>query len=615
MRWALPLLLALHACGAEPDPASARLAPPLVAPPSSAGSERCAACHAGHASDWSRTGMARALGPLVEGELRGLGAVEDGAGYRFELLEHPEHGPLLAETHRDHPGHAVASPVLFAIGAGELDRSYAALHGAGVRFAPVEAVPVPGGRRLALAPHAAMRPGSRLSLPITGECLGCHTDAPPPAAFPLDALPRDWKPRGIGCAACHGGAGGHADWQLADERGEAAGEDPLVALGDLERHERLSICAACHLQGDARLVLEPEALGPPPPGGDLLARRVLFVAREAGDEVGFVSQVERLVLSRCFLESAMTCESCHDPHRSLHEPEVRAEVRAACLRCHEPDAGARVGLGARPLASRCSRGVDTTIETHSVQLEPAVRRDCVDCHMPRTGVFDVAGVTVHDHFVRRRPGPPRPPSEDHELRYPESPEGDWRVFTWPGEPAPPHATDPGLWAMALAGAGHRERAREALARGAGEAAGRLPMFHHVRGSLLEEVGEDAEAVAAYRRALELTGGVPTPASAPAATNLGRLLGATGRSEEGLAVLDALLDRHPGADGALRNRAVLHAAAGRPAQAARDLEAAFALRPDAGLARALARMARGAGDAAAAARFEADARALDPLGSE
>ena len=42
----------------------------------------------------------------------------------------------------------------------------------------------------------------------------------------------------------------------------------------------MSTCAACHLQGDARIELENARLGPPPAGGDLLATRAVFVALE-----------------------------------------------------------------------------------------------------------------------------------------------------------------------------------------------------------------------------------------------------------------------------------------------------------------------------------------------
>ena len=609
----LPVLVLLG-CSSESEPPTTALARPLAAAPSTAGAESCLPCHRSHTEDWSRTGMARAMGPLEQGELEGLPAVTDGAGFRFEFADLPPHGVVLTETHAEQSGHALASPVRFAIGAGVLDRSYVVSHGQGMRFAPVEVLSVPGGRRPALAPHAAMLPGSRLTQPITAECLGCHSDALPPADYPLDTLPLDWTPRGIGCAACHGEAEAHAAWQHADEQGQATGEDPLVTLGTLSREQRMSVCAACHLQGDARLVLDREALGPPPPGGDLLEQRALFVAREPGDEVGFVSQVERLVLSRCYLESAMTCETCHDPHQTLRDSKVRQEVRARCLDCHAPDPGSAPLLGASPTASRCSRGADTTIETHSVQLGPGVREDCVDCHMPPGGVFDVAEVSIHDHFIRRAPSP-RPPSTDEELRYPEAPDGDWRLFTWPGQPAPVHAEDPGLWMMALAGAGHRERALREAGRAPGPDAERLPMYHHVRGSLLEGAGRGEEALSSYLEAIERSGGLITPASAPAATNAGRLLGQLGRAEEGLQLLSKLLARYPDADAALRNRAFLLARLGRAGEARADLTRAFRLRPEATTARGLATLERALGNAAAAERWDQEVRVLEPLGAD
>src|SRR6185436_9440478 len=116
------------------------------------------------------------------------------------------------------------------------------------------------------------------------------------------------------------------------------GTDPIRTASHAGRIESLSMCARCHLQGDASFLLEPRARGIVPPGGDLLAKRAVFVAGKPTDEIGFVSHVERLVLSRCFTEprlgEPMTCLTCHDPHRSSFDPRERAAVRDACKKCH-----------------------------------------------------------------------------------------------------------------------------------------------------------------------------------------------------------------------------------------------------------------------------------------
>jgi Flp pilus assembly protein TadD len=358
---------------------------------------------------------------------------------------------------------------------------------------------------------------------------------------------------------------------------------------ELDRVGRMSVCAACHLQGDARIELEPGRVGPPVPGGDLLEERAVFVAAEPTDEIGFVSHVERLVLSRCYLESeALACDTCHDPHRSLREPNERVRVRRACESCH-------AGAAEAAHAPSCSLASD----------ERPAERDCASCHMRTSGVFDVAGVAIHDHWIRTRPGPPSPRGP---LRFPESSRGDWKRFAWPGARAPEHFDDPGLWMMALAHGGHFERALGFVDREPGARVRALPMYHHVRGSLLERAGRPADARAAYVRARELD-----PELAESDVNLGPLLAQLGEPRAGLGVLDRLLAKHPLADGALRNRALVRLMLGDEPGFLADLEAALRLLPDPAVARALASACEQRGDAAGARRWSAEARRLDPRG--
>lgn len=585
------------ASGREADGqrAEAALAPRWVAPPAADEGARCSDCHPTHVAHYLRSGMARALGPVVDPGLEGLATRTDGAGLSYTFEGAPG-APRIVERSAEHE---LALPLAFAIGAGELDRSFAARLGNTLVFAPLEVVTHEDGRSAELAPGHTMRAGQRFTLAITPECLGCHTDRPPPRTFPLNlAPPASWEPRGISCGACHGRVEAHALWQEADLAGEAVkGRDPVLRAGGLTRWQRLSVCAACHLQGDARIVLEAGVLGPPAPGGDLLDQRAVYVAEQPTNEIGFVSQVERLVLSRCFLETDdLTCESCHDPHRGLFgNPTEKARVRAACTACHA--ANASPPARAHDAASPCSR---STPDTTSAQ-------DCVACHMRTTGVFDVDHVEIHDHFIRARPGPA---SERRPLRVPADPDGNWKRFVWPGAPAPAHVNDPGLRMMAWAGHEHEERALTLVDADVHPRVARLAMYHHVRGSLLERTGRTDDAMRAYRRALELD-----PELVPAAANLALLLGAAGHGDDGSRLLDDVLARHPSSVAALRNRAVLRFRAGDSSGFARDLETALAIRPDEELARTLADFWRSLGDVTRARRWDEFADGLGPRGPD
>lgn len=562
----------LAACSPQPEQVQMKvsnLGPAWKVAPSEGGSELCLDCHADIVRSWSMTGMARTLGSVapsgseVPGELSGIpGVVESEGGYGYFFAESPDHRAfVLGETHAKDPHFAMGYEVLFGIGSGELDRSYAVAHGSNMWFAPIEVLTENEGRLGVLSPGAAISPASRLSVPITAECLGCHTDHLPPKTFPLNGtvLASDWEPRGISCNACHGLGESHVSYQ---ESLETPGRpDPILNIGSLPRVEQLSICAACHLQGDARIVLNGEELGPPAPGGNLLEQRAVFVADKQTHEVGFVSQTERLVRSQCFLASEMTCTTCHDPHRTLHIESERALVRNACGKCHETG-----------MAATCNR---TGATNESAE-------DCVSCHMPLTGVFDVARVRIHDHYIRKDPGAVMPASSEESLRFAESEAGDWKRFSWPGEPAPRHQDDIGLWMMAYFAGGHVARSMGLVDGAPGPTSDGLPMYHHVRGHLLSQAGRNEEAIKSYRRALELD-----PDLAPSAINLGLLLGEQGQHQEGLELLTHTIEQYPRSDGAYRNRSVLRLLSGDRAGFANDLERAFQLAPASELAHALA----------------------------
>lgn len=523
--------------------------------------------------------MARAAGPIREDELEGLAPVSDAAGWTYRF-ERAGGGGRIAESFGKDP--AISADLAFAIGGGLMDRAYAARVGDLVWFAPLEVHAKTAGRATALSPGHSMHAGTRFTLPIAEECLACHTDRLPPREFPLNLLPdaATWQATGISCAACHEGADEHERWRASG----GSGADPIRTASHSGRLESLSLCARCHLQGDASFLLEPKARGIVPSGGDLLAKRAVFVAARPTDEIGFVSQIERLVLSKCFTGSrvgeAMTCLTCHDPHRSSFDPKERATVRNACRKCHGPS-------------------------EHPCSL-PAEEREsagCVDCHMRRTGVFDVASVEIHDHWIRRdSPKPSRPAG----LRAKETVDGALALFAWPGAPKPAYAEDPGLWMMAYRSIGRADLAMPFASREPGAISSALPTYHHLRGSLLEEAGQSEDARGAYVRALQLD-----PDQTETAVNLGLVLGKLGKAREGIAVLDAALARHPKAANALRNRAVLHLKLGESERFAADLESAFVIAPDAVLARTLADFYAKSGRSQLAERWRQGASALDP----
>ncbi|MFN0008653.1 MAG: tetratricopeptide repeat protein [Planctomycetota bacterium] len=551
---------------------------------------KCLACHESIVRSYRETGMAQALERIHPGELDDLAPVTDAAGwtYRFGSAEGK---PRLVETWKD-GSVAIDAELAFAIGAGLMDRSYAAVVGDLLWFAPIELITDPKDRHAALAPGHEMRAGTRFTTPIFEECLACHTDNLPPRGYPLNLRPdpASWSPSGISCAACHGDVDGHVEWRERARDGIAHTQgnekDPILAASRLGAIESLSLCARCHLQGDASFLLEPGARGIVPPEGDMLDRRAVFLAAGRSEEIRFVSQVERLLFSPCYSgaeksgHGPMTCVTCHDPHKSSFDPAERRVVRDACQQCHASEQESCT----KPMAERGGN-------------------DCVDCHMRRTGVFDVAHVEIHDHFIRRNPGAPSPRKP---LRVHESKDGSFAVFAWPGREPPPYTQDPGLWMMVEIASGHSDLALPFAEREPGPASARLPTYHHLRGLLFESLDRNEDARAAYARGLELD-----PTSAECAVNLGLVLGKLGRQREGIAVLDQAIEAHPAAWTALRNRGVMRFQLGDAEGCAADLERAFAIAPDATVAGALAGHYESAGRPEEAARWKRAAIQLDP----
>ncbi len=564
---------------------------------------RCRSCHAIQVDGYRATGMARALGPLALADVGSVLPARERSGdfaYRFEADD--VSARIVESLVRQEGGREVrrdtdSAPVLFTIGAGIVDRSFVVRRGELLRFGPLEIVrdPVESKPRAQISPAHAIQPGARWTVPIAEECLRCHTSNLPPRDYPYDlAPPADWQPSGIDCETCHARASQHADWQSARAAGTpSVANDPITSSSNARR-TGFESCARCHLQGDALLSIAAPLRGIPGPEADLFAQRAVFVAAQPSSEIGFVSHVERLALSECFRATrereigALLCTTCHDPHRSSTNALERERVRNACLKCHtngDVDAGD---------SSACSQPTKDRSD-----------RACVDCHMRRTGVFDMAGVEIHDHRIERRPPPPSPRAP---LRVKATRDGSLARFTSSGDLSTSRDVDPGLWLMASIEVGRRDLAWSLATREPGAVADALPSFHHLRAGLREEHKDYAGAEADLRRALTLD-----PELSESSVNLGALLLGQKREREAVDVLTRLLERHPRSDGALRNRGVAYLSLGQFDAALADLEAAQRIHPLAPIARLLSQVFQKQNQPELARRWAETARVLDPGG--
>jgi predicted CXXCH cytochrome family protein len=195
--------------------------------------------------------------------------------------------------------------------------------------------------------------GRVLSPGFQEKCLTCHGEPGTPGAA---------EPGGVQCESCHGPGLEHVE---AIRQGKPGG---IVNPKKLAADRRLEPCAGCHNGFSERSDPLPK---------DLLVS----------------SQVTALRNTECFVQSgkALTCTSCHDPHRDRPQAEVEKVSVAACLGCHSGTA--------KPRAAVCP---------------VSARGQCTSCHMPRVdqGVFHMT-----DHWIRVHPeqGIPRA-KHDESLR-------------------------------------------------------------------------------------------------------------------------------------------------------------------------------------------------------
>ncbi len=186
--------------------------------------------------------------------------------------------------------------------------------------------------------------------PINLECMTCHNATPTYSPHTVNHYPE--VPLGIGCERCHGAGGTHVERALAglvEDR-----DSTIVNPAALDRDRQLSVCQQCHLTG-----ISVFADGEDPttfePGMLLAAHRSVFAEVEEstpGARFGIASHGVRLAQSECFKLSEMTCTTCHDPHQPVAslDPDW---FNARCQDCHQDEPASTTC--ARPVSDPADR--------------------------------------------------------------------------------------------------------------------------------------------------------------------------------------------------------------------------------------------------------------------
>ena len=376
----------------EPPQSAASTSPAQVDDGEFVGADACGVCHSRIWERYRRHPMGRSLAaPLEAIQIESYDFTEFSApGPRHYRVERTADRVRHHEILTDHDGSVVYDQgldVSYELGSGKRGRAYLFEHEGMLFKSPIAWFSQQ--KAWGLAPEYLPDSHQRFERRITDGCISCHAGQ---MALKSSAPDTFVKPvvieASIGCERCHGPGRRH----IAAH--ESASDKPLanefiVNPSKLDSVRQVSICAQCHLHGEARIMRTGQRPFDFRPGQLLEENRIVFVAEEVTSDrpsgQQSLSQVEQMLASACFRGSQgrMGCTSCHDPH-GLPAPEASAGFyRQKCLACHESQ-----GCGIAPEERRAKDATDS----------------CIACHMPASlKVSNILHVSFADHRVPRKP--------------------------------------------------------------------------------------------------------------------------------------------------------------------------------------------------------------------
>jgi Tfp pilus assembly protein PilF len=546
-------LLALVACCActpargidEGDPA-AGIAPieflnhdPAVA---YTGRESCRECHEGNFANYARTGMGRSFYPMsadniVEDWTENNEFTDPRTGVKYRMFERD--GRFYQRQFvLDGAGNEIAVDeyeLTYVVGSNNHSRGYVVLREGKLFQAPICWDPTM--EFWMLCPGFEYQ-NDHFGREISASCIFCHNGRVELVEGERN-LYREPLTMGIGCERCHGPGQPHVEFrkQPQDPWGNPGQPDPTtVNPARLAPEPRLHVCFQCHL-GDTsatvRVVRHDRSPQDFRPGMEFTEIFVPFrYEQQTLSSYSLVSQVDRMILSRCYLESGgkLECLTCHNPHIPVYE-KAKGSFRDNCMICHDVEA--------------CAAPDEKRAATDPPD-------DCVACHMRRAEPNDRKYSLFTDHWIRRDA---LDPPDDRRTRYDLEPifPGVFAGYS-AGERAYYRGRAHFLRALSSPPSvrrWHWGRAEEAFLEAIESEFGVTETWFFL-GKLHMYQERPKEALAAFRRALALE-----PAHRDATFAAAQSLAALGRYDEASTLLTDMLERDPGDALALAEMARMH----------------------------------------------------------
>ena len=353
----------------------------------------CATCHDDIAATYRKTGMGRSFyrptpQNVIEDYVQKNSLDHKPSGMSYTMVEHD--GKFFQRRHMigfdGKETNVVEERVDYIIGSGNHARTY--LH----RTPQGKLTELPVSWYTERSGSWAMSPGydsanqEDIRRTITPECMFCHNGYPqidqnaPPNHADSGVFPAN-LPEGIDCQRCHGPGRAHVAAARKSNSDPRLIRTSIVNPRTLSRDRQMEVCLQCHLETSSRnmpneIRAYDRGVSSYRPGQPLGDYKIYFDrVKDAKDDTFEVAHAAyRLRQSKCFLNSDMTCLTCHDPHDIPRGAEASKTYIAACENCHHN----AVHKVATPVGS-----------------------DCISCHMPKRRTEDAVHLVMTDHFIRR----------------------------------------------------------------------------------------------------------------------------------------------------------------------------------------------------------------------